>query len=99
MFLSIFLLVLLVNLKLSSTAPVNTELQLVQILFRHGDRSPVGSYPTDLYNETTWAKYGGYGQLTQTGNYNQLLIINQDLYNLHKIFIKVWNNTMNLENF
>jgi hypothetical protein len=36
-------------------------------LFRHGARTPVLSYPTDRYNETTWAKYGGFGQLTQFG--------------------------------
>lgn len=48
-------------------AQVETELQLVQILFRHGDRSPVMTYPNDLYNETKWAEFGGFGQLTQTG--------------------------------
>ena len=31
-------------------------------LFRHGDRTPVRSYPKDPYNETTWEKYGGFGQ-------------------------------------
>lgn len=48
-------------------AQLDTELQLVQILFRHGDRSPVMTYPNDLYNETSWAEFGGFGQLTQTG--------------------------------
>ena len=54
-------------LKLSSCIEVNTELKLVQILFRHGDRSAVQTYPNDIYNETIWDKYGGFGQLTQTG--------------------------------
>lgn len=44
-----------------------TELKLVQILFRHGDRTPVMNYPNDPYKESTWSKYGGFGQLTQTG--------------------------------
>lgn len=49
------------------TAELRTEVKFVQTLFRHGDRTPVRSYPNDPYNETTWEKYGGFGQLTQTG--------------------------------
>lgn len=36
-------------------------------LFRHGDRTPVMTYPNDPYQEDAWQKYGGFGQLTQTG--------------------------------
>jgi lysosomal acid phosphatase len=36
-------------------------------VFRHGERTPVVSYPNDIYNETYWSKYGGFGQLTQAG--------------------------------
>lgn len=62
-----YFLFLLLDLSFSLAAPVDTKLDLVQILFRHGDRSPVMAYPTDPYNETTWSKYGGFGQLTQIG--------------------------------
>ena len=46
---------------------IETKLKNVQIIFRHGDRTPIHMYPTDPYNETVWNKYGGLGQLTQTG--------------------------------
>lgn len=36
-------------------------------MFRHGARTPVKSYPKDIYHEDSWSKFGGYGQLTQTG--------------------------------
>jgi hypothetical protein len=44
-----------------------TQLELLQIVFRHGDRTPTKTYPNDIYNESTWEKYGGMGQLTQRG--------------------------------
>lgn len=45
----------------------DTELVQVQIIFRHGDRTPVQVYPNDPNIEAVWQKYGGLGQLTQTG--------------------------------
>ena len=31
-------------------------------MFRHGDRSPIGTFPTDQYKESDWPQ--GYGQLS-----------------------------------
>ena len=55
-----------------------TELALLQILFRHGDRSPVTVYPKDPNGEYFWNRFGGLGQLTQRGmqqhyNYGSIL--------------------------
>ncbi|GCB74855.1 hypothetical protein scyTo_0020272 [Scyliorhinus torazame] len=41
------------------------ELKFVNLIYRHGDRSPVHGYPTDPYTEKDWPQ--GYGQLTQVG--------------------------------
>lgn len=43
----------------------NGTVRLVQVLYRHGDRSPTHTYANDLYNESHWPQ--GYGQLSQTG--------------------------------
>jgi hypothetical protein len=46
-------------------AQQNDTLQMVQILYRHGDRSPTESFPTNPLPESAWPQ--GFGELTQVG--------------------------------
>uniref|UniRef100_A0A1I7UGD1 Histidine acid phosphatase n=1 Tax=Caenorhabditis tropicalis TaxID=1561998 RepID=A0A1I7UGD1_9PELO len=41
------------------------ELLLSQVVWRHGDRAPTGTYPTDPHKEDAWPN--GWGELTQLG--------------------------------
>lgn len=47
----------------TSTKVENAELLFAHILYRHGDRNPINSFPTDPWkNESFWPR--GYGSLT-----------------------------------
>lgn len=64
---SFHVLVFFLGLLSLSECHEDTEPVLVQIVFRHGDRTPVTVYPNDPNKESIWQKYGGLGQLTQKG--------------------------------
>uniref|UniRef100_A0A1A9ZSA4 Acid phosphatase n=1 Tax=Glossina pallidipes TaxID=7398 RepID=A0A1A9ZSA4_GLOPL len=54
------------NLNITTTATPPTTLQLVHVLFRHGPRTPVNTYPNDPYIRETFHPYG-WGHLTNAG--------------------------------
>ena len=49
----------------ATTETGNEPLMLVQLLFRHGDRTPISQYPTDPYRTLPFPE--GLGQLTKYG--------------------------------
>ncbi|XP_013806188.2 prostatic acid phosphatase [Apteryx mantelli] len=61
------------------------ELKFVVVIFRHGDRTPVVNFPTDLHKESEWPQ--GFGQLTKTGM--------QQLYELGQYIRQRYSNFLN----
>ncbi|XP_041452493.1 lysosomal acid phosphatase-like [Lytechinus variegatus] len=48
-----------------SGAMSESTLRLVNVLYRHGDRSPAETFPNDPYQENSWPQ--GWGQLSKLG--------------------------------
>ncbi|XP_063003666.1 prostatic acid phosphatase-like [Elgaria multicarinata webbii] len=65
--LGFYFLSLLFGLLLQSAT--GRELQFVISVFRHGDRTPVSTFPTNTVKENVWPQ--GYGQLTKIGMQQQ----------------------------
>ncbi|CAJ0564638.1 unnamed protein product, partial [Mesorhabditis spiculigera] len=83
---------------LQAVNEADLTLQLVQIVWRHGDRNPTDPYPGDPYDQAFWEKRGGYGELTTRGmamhvrlgdalktRYKDFL---SQRYNAHEIYIR-----------
>ncbi|CAB3404243.1 unnamed protein product [Caenorhabditis bovis] len=66
------------------------ELKLVQIVWRHGDRSPTETFHTDIFQEDAW-KFGGggFGQLSPLGMKQHVNLGNM----LRKRYVNIDNAT------
>ncbi|KAJ7404550.1 Prostatic acid phosphatase [Willisornis vidua] len=69
------------------------ELKFVVVVFRHGDRTPIVNFPTDLHKESEWPQ--GFGQLTKTGM-QQLFELGQYMRKRYSNFL---NSTYNRQEF
>ncbi|NXP04026.1 PPAP phosphatase, partial [Thinocorus orbignyianus] len=74
-------------------ATAGRELKFVAVVFRHGDRTPVVNFPTDLHKESEWPQ--GFGQLTKTGM-QQLFKLGQYTRERYSSFL---NSTYNRQEF
>ncbi|KAK0424408.1 hypothetical protein QR680_008660 [Steinernema hermaphroditum] len=62
---SLFPSLLLLLLVASAPFAVGAKLLQIQALWRHGDRAPIGTYPTDPHQEDAWPV--PWGELTTEG--------------------------------
>ncbi|NWU18064.1 PPAP phosphatase, partial [Cephalopterus ornatus] len=69
------------------------QLKFVVVVFRHGDRTPIVNFPTDLHKESEWPQ--GFGQLTKTGM-QQLFELGQYMRKRYSTFL---NSTYNRQEF
>ncbi|KFV65685.1 Prostatic acid phosphatase, partial [Dryobates pubescens] len=69
------------------------ELKFVVAVFRHGDRTPIITFPTDPHKESEWPQ--GFGQLTKTGM-QQLFELGQYTRSRYSSFL---NSTYNRQEF
>ena len=65
------------------------RLRMAHVLFRHGDRSPTGSYANDIYTEDDWPQ--GFGQLSIKGMRQE--------YNLGMFLRNRYMNCVGLDEF
>lgn len=84
-------LILTISLLLSV---VKSELILLQVLYRHGDRSPVRIYPKDPHGATAWPE--GLGELTNIGK-EQEYVLGQILRTKYGDNLKFLDKTFNVK--
>ncbi|KAK0424484.1 hypothetical protein QR680_008690 [Steinernema hermaphroditum] len=101
------LLLLACLLASSASFPTGAKLLHIQALWRHGDRTPVATYPTDPHQEDSWPV--PWGELTTKGmwqHYQQGLKLKEEYiekakfisgnYSINEIYIRSSDVTRNL---